>query len=60
MDVILNILDKPSWERMKMLLETLTEEQQRSIENYIKGYESGVQEGIRIGKAMSAQDAATV
>ncbi|UZM97376.1 hypothetical protein OL548_19645 [Lysinibacillus sp. MHQ-1] len=50
MDTILNIKDKPSFERMARLLGTLTEEQQRSIENYIKGYESGIQAGIRIGK----------
>lgn len=51
MDIILNIKDKPSFERMVHLLGTLTEEQQRSIENYIKGYESGIQVGICIGKA---------
>lgn len=48
MDMILNITDRPSWERMERLLKSLTEEQQRSIENYIKGYESGVKAGIRI------------
>ena len=37
MDFILNIKDKPSFERMVHLLGTLTEEQQHSIENYIKG-----------------------
>ncbi|MEE3809550.1 hypothetical protein V2H29_21655 [Lysinibacillus fusiformis] len=50
MDINLNIKDKPSFERMVHLLGTLTEEQQRSIENYIAGYESGIQAGIRIGK----------
>lgn len=50
MDTILNIKDKPSFERMARWLGNLTEEQQRSIENYIKGYESGIQAGIRIGK----------
>ncbi len=51
--MMLNIKDKPSWERMERLLKNLTEEQQRSIENYIRGYESGVQAGIRMGKALA-------
>ncbi|EFI67241.1 hypothetical protein P9436_16885 [Lysinibacillus capsici] len=55
MDTILNIKDKPSFDRMARLLGTLTEEQQRSIENYIKGYESGIQAGIRIGKTQKSE-----
>ncbi|MEC1177416.1 hypothetical protein P9B03_02875 [Metasolibacillus meyeri] len=51
MNMMLNVKDKPSWERMERLLKNLTEEQQRSIENYIRGYESGVRAGIQIGKA---------
>ncbi|WP_144787863.1 hypothetical protein [Lysinibacillus fusiformis] len=50
-DLILNVEAKPSFERMVRLLGNLTEEQQRSIENYIKGFEAGIQAGIQVGKA---------
>lgn len=56
MDMILNIKDKPSFERMARLLGNLTEEQQRSIENYIKGYEAGIQAGIQVGKSVATQE----
>ena len=56
MDMVLNVKDKPSWDRMERLLKNLSVEQQRSIENYIKGYESGVQAGIRISKSVAKQE----
>ena len=57
--MILNIKDKPSFERMVRLLGNLTEEQQRSIENYIKGYEAGVQAGIQAGKTVATRELQT-